>query len=135
MLSLPIIVACDDDDGMKVPPNNAVLEFIESRYPGSRLRSSEYESNGLLEVEISHDGKIKDVYFDSQSRWVYTSWDVRAGALPQVVSSAIAEAYHGYRIDSADFIERETISYYSIELERGDGNDIVVNVSPDGEIL
>ncbi|MBO5787555.1 MAG: PepSY-like domain-containing protein [Bacteroidaceae bacterium] len=135
MLSLPVIVACDDDDGMKVHPNNAVLEFIDSRYPGSRLRSSEYEKNGLLEVEISHEGKIKDVYFDSQSKWVYTSWDVRRSDLPQVVSSAIDEAYHGYRIDGIDFIERDAISYYSIELERGGDNEIVVNVTPEGEIL
>lgn len=135
MLSLPVLVACDEDDSVKTAPNNAVMEFIERRYPGATLRASEYEKNGLLEIEILHDGKVKDVYFDSQSRWVYTSWDVSGTELPQPVYSAIAEAYHGYRVDSIDFIERKTISYYSIELDRGDETEFVVNVTPEGEIL
>ena len=66
---------------------------------------------------------------------MYTSWDVSGTELPQPVYSAIAEAYHGYRVDSIDFIERETISYYSIELDRGDETEFVVNVTPEGEIL
>lgn len=135
ILSFPFIVACDDDDERKVHLNNAVLEFIDSRYPGSEIRNSEYEKNGLLEVEISHKGKLKDVYFDSQSRWVYTSWDVMRADLPQAVSAALSEAYPDYRIDSADFIERETIEYYAVELERRGDIEIVVNITPAGEIL
>lgn len=135
MLSLPFIVACSDDENeMKVDLNNAVLQFIDSRYPGAKLRGSEYESNGLLEVEIMHDGKVKDIYFNSQSRWVYTSWDVRKNDLPQVVNAAVAEAYPDYRIDEIDFIERETISYYAVEVEKGE-RSVIVYVSPEGEVL
>ena len=135
LFSLPVIVACSDDDNeMKVDLNSAVLEFIDSRYQGAKLRSSEFESNGLLEVEILHEGKVKDLYFDSQSKWVYTSWDVRQNELPQVVKSAVAEAYPDYRIDDIDFIERETIEYYAVELDKGKLS-IMVYVSPEGEIL
>ena len=110
LFSLPVIVACSDDDNeMKVDLNSAVIEFIDSRYQGAKLRSSEFESNGLLEVEILHEGKVKDLYFDSQSKWVYTSWDVRQNELPQVVKSAVAEAYPEYRIDDIDFIEGEIL--------------------------
>ena len=85
MLSLPFIVACSDDDNeMKVDLNNAVLQFIDSRYQGAKLRSSEFESNGLLEVEILHDARIKDVLFNSADEWVATSWDVSMMELSNV---------------------------------------------------
>ena len=134
ILSLFAFVACDDDDDRNVPLNNAVMQFIDSRYPGATVRSSEFEKNGTLEVEIRHDGKIKDVYFNSQSNWLYTSWDVRVADLPQVVKGAVSGAYPDYRIDEADFVERETINYYAVELERG-GIDLWIYVSPEGNIL
>jgi major membrane immunogen (membrane-anchored lipoprotein) len=100
LFSLPLIVACSDDENeMKVDLTNAVIEFIDTRYNGAQIRGSEYENNGLLEVEIRHDGKIKDVYFDSQNGWVYTSWDVRVQDLPVEVKNALTAAYPDYRID------------------------------------
>ena len=135
MLSLPFIVACSDDENeMKVDLSNAVTEFIDARYQGAKIRASEFESNGLLEVEILHEGKVKDVYFDSKNEWVYTSWDVRQNELPQVVKAAVTEAYPDYRIDDIDFIERETINYYAVEMDKGKLS-IMVYVSPEGEIL
>lgn len=136
LFSLPFIVACSDDENeMKVSLGNAVIEYIDSRYEGARIRGSEYEENGLLEVEIVHEGKVKDVYFNSQNEWVYTSWDVRVKDLPQAVTSAVAGAYPGYRIDDADFIERYELSYYALELEKGGEREIMVNVTPGGEIV
>ena len=135
LFSLFALVACsDDDDNSNVPLNNAVTEFISTRYEGAKIRSSEYENNGLLEVEILHDGKVKDVYFNSQSNWVYTTWDVRRADIPQPVLNAVTEAYPDYRVDEADFVERETISYYAVELDKGNVS-IMAYVSPDGVIL
>ena len=134
LFSLFALVACSDDDHDNVPLNNAVIEFINDRYQGAKIRSSEYESHGLLEVEILHEGKVKDVYFNSQSNWLYTSWDVRRADIPSAVKSAVSEAYPGYGIDEVDFVERETICYYAVELEKGNA-EIIAYVSPDGEIL
>lgn len=136
MLSLPFIVACSDDENeMKVDLSNAVTDFIDARYQGARIRGSEFEKSGLLEVEILHDGKVKDVYFDAQNNWVYTSWDVRRNDLPAKVAAAVAEAYPDYRVDEIDFIEREEQNYYAIELEKHGTPEIIVNVTPEGEIL
>jgi major membrane immunogen (membrane-anchored lipoprotein) len=135
LFSLPLIVACSDDENeMKVDLTNAVIEFIDTRYNGAQIRGSEYENNGLLEVEIRHDGKIKDVYFDSQNGWVYTSWDVRVPDLPVEVKNALTAAYPDYRIDEADFIEREDGDRYAVEIEKGKLS-VMVYVSPEGEIL
>ena len=46
----------------------------------------------------------------------------------------MSEAYPGYGIDEVDFVERETISYYAVEVQKGNA-EIMVYVSPDGEIL
>ena len=52
--------------------------------------------DGLLEVEIWHEGREKDVYFNGQNAWVYTEWDIRRAELPQAVSilrvSSVASA-------------------------------------------
>lgn len=134
LFSVFALVACSDDDHDNVPLNNAVIEFINDRYQGAKIRSSEYESHGFLEVEIFHEGKVKDVYFSSHNNWLYTSWDVRRADIPSAVKSAVSEAYPGYGIDEVDFVERETISYYAVELEKGNA-EIIAYVSPDGEIL
>lgn len=126
-------VACDDDDN-NVKLNSVVLDFISSKYEGSTVRSSERESNGLIEVEILHDNIVKDVYFDSQNNWVYTSWDVIPANLPSAVKSALESAYAGFVIDDADYVERPAIEYYKVELDKG-SQEIEVYLSADGTIL
>lgn len=127
-------VACDDDDDKRVPLDKSVVEFIESKYAGAKIRHSEYSDNGLVEVEILHNSIIKDVYFDRSDKWVYTSWDVRLSEVPSVVADALSAAYPDFRVDDVDYIEREQAVYYEFELEKA-GAEIFVNISPDGEIL
>ena len=51
----------------------------------------EYDyDKGLLEVEIWHENREKDVYFNGRNEWVYTEWDIRRSELPQAVTAAIA---------------------------------------------
>lgn len=133
-LSLFVLSACNDDDDRNVELNNAVLQFVDTRYNGAKIRNSEYESNGLLEVEILHDGKVKDIYFDSQNNWIYTSWDVRVADIPSATKEAVGNAYPGYVIDEVDFIERPAVVYYTLELEKG-RQEITVFVTADGVIL
>lgn len=135
LLSLFAFVACsDDDDDKNVELNNVVLEFIDSKYPGAKVRGSEYENNGLLEVEIVHENRVKELYFDSQSNWVFTSWDVRIADLPVLVKESVANAYPDYIIDEVDYVERPSITYYSVELEKGK-ESVMAYVSADGVIL
>ena len=133
-LSLFAFVACDDDDDKSVAISNTVAEFIKSKYPGADIRHAEYDSNGLLEVEILHDSRLKDVYFNSKNDWVYTSWDLRLNEVPDAVKKSLVNAYPDFTLDEADFIERGDRTYYEVELEKK-GASIVVFVSPDGTIL
>jgi predicted RecB family endonuclease len=50
------------------------------------------------------------------------------------VKNALTAAYPDYRIDEADFIEREDGDRYAVEIEKGKLS-VMVYVSPEGEIL
>ena len=126
------VIACDDDN--RFPVNDTVIDFINKEYRGAVIREAEYNDNGLLEVEIRHDSRIKDVYFDSDDNWVYTSWDVSVLALPAAVMNAVEQAYPGYRIDDADYVERPEIVFYELELEKG-GVAQLVYLAPDGTVI
>ena len=112
------VIACDDDN--RFPVNDTVIDFINKEYRGAVIREAEYNDNGLLEVEIRHDSRIKDVYFDSDDNWVYTSWDVSVLALPAAVMNAVEQAYPGYRIDDADYVQRFEGPLYKLEIEKGE---------------
>ena len=112
------VIACDDDN--RFPVNDTVIDFINKEYRGAVIREAEYNDNGLLEVEIRHDSRIKDVYFDSDDNWVYTSWDVSVLALPAAVMNAVEQAYPGYRIDDADYVQRSEGPLYKLEIEKGE---------------
>lgn len=130
--TLVLLIACDHYGNYASLLNPTVAEFIQNEYPGASIRSVEYDDNGLCEVEIKHESIVKDVYFDVEHRWVYTTWDVRNIKLPSAVKDAVAAKYPGFWIDDADFIVRADKSYYKIDLERGE-MEHTVYVSQNGE--
>ena len=52
ILSLLAFVGCSDDDDKSIPLNDSVVQFIDAKYPGAKIRHAEHESNGLIEVEV-----------------------------------------------------------------------------------
>lgn len=113
--------------------NDVVKSFIEAKYPGAIIRGVE-NSNGLLEVEFTHDARLKDAYFNSSDEWVYTEWDVAVADLPVAVVDAVAESYPDYIIDEADFVETTDGTYYKLDIEKGNFEKWIY-VTPSGEIL
>lgn len=134
VLTAGFFTACDDDDDKKVAVNEAVKSFIEQKYNGATIRGAEYDRDGLLEVEFLHDNHIKDAYFNSANKWLYTEWDVAIASLPQAVTDAVSKAYPDFRIDDADFVETENNTYYEIEIDKG-GIEQWIFVTPDGAIV
>lgn len=108
-------------------------QIIESKYPGAQIKDVDYE-NGLLEVEIIHEGRDKEVYFTDSSVWSYTSWELSKQEVPAAVLDALTKAYPNDVIDDdIHFVETPQGQYYAFELERG--NDIEVFITPAGEIV
>lgn len=112
----------------------SVLEsFINDRYPGAVIVDSEYD-DGEIEVEIIHDGRGKDVYFNKINEWLRTEWDVRKSELPAAVLTQVNAAYPSWKIDDAEFQETPSGNWFVIELEKGE-SEVKIRITADGVIL
>jgi len=125
----------NDYEGQLPQPTPTDIEaFIKEKYPQSRIIEIEHEK-GRIEVDIIHDNRGKEVLFDTNNQWLYTSWEVRISQLPQAVANIINNSqYAGYHIDDADFVETPQGDYYLLELEKGN-SEIEVKVDVDGNIV
>lgn len=113
--------------------NPKVQAVLAGKYPGAVIKDVEYD-DGLIEVEIIHDGRGKDVYLTKDFVWVRSEWDVRKAELPAAVLSKITSDWPAWKIDNAEYFETPTGSWYEIELEQGD-SELDIKISPDGIIL
>lgn len=117
------------------PVAGTIEAYINENYPSSRIVEIETERNGNIEVDIIHDGKSKEVVFNSANQWLYTSWDVRISTLPQAVAAIVnTTQYTGYHIDDAEYVETSTGNYYLLELEKGN-SEIYVKVDAGGAVV
>lgn len=108
--------------------------FIATKYPGARILEYDYD-DGLLEVEICHENREKEVYFNGRNAWVYTEWDIRRHELPQAVTQAIAASqWASFEIDDIEYVQTPQNEYYLVELERGK-QEVELRIEADGRIL
>lgn len=122
LLLLPAIIfaSCNDDDHHHVITlNKAVTDFIETKYPGAVITETELLANGLIEVDVVHDSKKKEIYFTAADEWVRTEWDVAPSTLSQEVLNSIATAYPDYVIDDVDYVQAPAGDYYEVNVEKG----------------
>ena len=110
-----------------------IKDFIAQKYAGARIIETDME-NGMTEVEIFHDAREKDVYFNGAQEWVKTQWEVRVSELPAAVSDAIKKLYADHEIDDADFVETPQEAYYLVELEAGD-KEVNLRILSNGTVL
>lgn len=104
--------------------------FIDSEYPGARVVDFDRERNGY-EVDVIHDGKSKEIWFDTQYNWVQTSTDVTRD-IPANIRAAVEAQYPNKRIDDCDYIETaQGEAYYLVDLDNYN-NDL--KVTADGTI-
>ena len=110
-----------------------IENVLNEKYPGYRITDRDYD-DGLIEIEIRHDGKEKDVYFThSDETWVYTNYDIRSSQLPEAVKSTLNNKYgtHSYLDEDAECYETPKGTYYEVEV--WDEMDVLLDET--GEIL
>ncbi|HIZ85795.1 MAG TPA: PepSY-like domain-containing protein [Candidatus Coprenecus stercoravium] len=111
-----------------------IAAVIEQMYPGARILERDYD-NGYLEVEIFHDGRDKDVYFNGAGEWVRTEWDVRYPELPEPVRNLLTSDYRDYEVDDIKFVQTPSSEYYLLELEGRGDREINLRVDASGNVL
>lgn len=136
MLTVVAFTACNDDDGHPaVELNEAQKAFIETKYPGAVIREVEKSRGGLVEADIVHDSKQKDVYFKEGGDWLYTKWDILHADLPEAAKNAVLDANPDYHIDEVDYVESPTGDFYEVEIKKHGSADKYVNVTAEGLIV
>ena len=106
---------------------------LNERYPNARILDVDYD-DGMVEVEIRHDKKDKEILFTNSCEWISTSWEVAQRNVPAVVMQALQQKYLNVHIDDIDFIEMPQGSYYRFEIERTGAQDEYVYITPQGVI-
>lgn len=116
-----------------IPVENDIKTFIETNYPGAIILEKDYD-HGLLEVEIRHEGREKEIRFNGHNEWLNSEWDVRINELPDAVKQALND--NGYRPDDdeATYMETPDGMWYEIEAYK-DRHEWTVYIHPDGIIL
>lgn len=134
-----LIKAVEDTDNEDHRPTSipeALKTIINTRYPGAVILDMDIEK-GITEIDIRHDNKSKEVHFNAQNEWTYTSWDVREADVPANVMKTIKDNddYNSYKIDDIEYEERaDETNVYVFELEKND-DEIHVTVDTEGNIL
>ena len=109
------------------------MKTLSDRYANARILDVDYD-DGMVEVEIRHDKKKKEVLFTKSCEWISTSWEVVRRNVPAVVLKALQQKYPNARIDDIDFIEMPQGSYYRFEIELRGQQDEYVYITPQGVI-
>lgn len=124
----------NDNEHRPATVPDALKTAIETRYPGAVIHDIDVE-NGITEIDIRHDNRSKEVHFNNQNEWLYTSWDIRFNEVPQIVKNTITSQYNGYTIDDIEYEERANgTNVYVFELEQND-RDTYVTVDNEGNVL
>lgn len=124
----------NDDEHRPTSIPEALKTVIDTRYPGAVILDMDTEK-GIIEIDIRHENISKEVHFNSQNEWLYTSWDVKRADVPATVLNTITQNYANYTIDDIDYEERANGSnVYVFELEQGN-KEIHVTVNTEGNIV
>lgn len=122
----------DDNDDMHRGLADEILQIINTKYPGAKVLDVDDE-DGLLEIEISHEGKTKKVYFTRSNAWVRSYWKLSESEVPAKVREALSKAHPTAEIDDVYFLDTPKGQYYAFELEDRD-DDQLVFITPEGTI-
>lgn len=124
----------NDDEHRPTSIPEALKTVIDTRYPGAVILDMDTEK-GIIEIDIRHENISKEVHFNSQNEWLYTSWDVKRADVPAAVLNTITQNYANYTIDDIDREERANgDNVYVFELEQGN-KEIHVTVDTEGNIV
>ncbi len=111
---------------------SGIDNVLETKYPGYRITDREHD-DGVIEIEIRHDGRDKEVYFTRDEAWIYTNYDIRSSALPEAVKSTLNSEFgeNSYWDEDSECYETPQGTFYEVEVY--DEIDVLLNES--GEIL
>ena len=130
--SLFSLCSCSEDiPDSKVP--SVVLNAVQAKF-GNANKIEWEKKNNQYEAEFKKDSIEYAVYIDSAGKLVMYKKDIEENELPAEVSRVISTEYIGYKIDDAEKIEKDGITYYQVELEGKGKKEVELIFSADGKM-
>lgn len=116
----------------KVP--SVVQNTIRAVFP--KAMDIEWEmKKSSYEAEFDMDSTEYTVYLDATGKIIVYKQDIRENELPVAITSALARDHAGYRIDDADKIQKDGITYYQVELDNKRKKERNLLFSADGQTV
>jgi hypothetical protein len=114
----------------KVP--SVVLNTLKAQYPITNKVVWE-KDHDLYEADIRiNDTTEVSICIDETGRLVMQKFDITGAELPAQVVAAIRNTYKEYVIEEAERLERGGKTYYQVELDHRQRNDLNLVFLPDG---
>lgn len=139
LMAVFTFASCDDDD-KDVPTSNVPSEVIsnfKAMFPSASKVSWEQKANYYV-ADFDENRIDNDAWFESNGKWSMTVSDYghNTSVLPQAVSQIIgSDLYVNYTIDDIELYKRTADSFYVIELDGKNIQDIDLIISPEGNII
>ena len=110
-----------------------IKTYIETNYPGARIIELDHE-NGGTEIDIIHENRGKELFFNSSYEWLSTHYNVTVNEVETTAKQAFeASIYKEYYIDDIVKYETPSSNYYIYELEKG-STDVNIKITIEGII-
>lgn len=115
-------------------PASVKETFKKSFSEAAAVRWSK-EGSGEFEAEFISKGMEKSANFDASGKWLNTETAMKESDLPELVKSAIAKEFAGYKVAEAELYEApEKPAGYELELKKKN-SEFEVIMAADGKIL
>lgn len=126
------LTSCSQDiPASKVP--SVVQNTIQSRFSGAV--DIEWEKKKTFyEAEFDIDKIDYKAHIDANGKLISYKTDMRVSELPAPVTSAIHTGHPGFKIDDADKLEKDGITYYQVELDAKGKKDKRLVFTADGKL-
>ncbi|MDH6358579.1 PepSY-like domain-containing protein [Parabacteroides sp. PF5-9] len=111
-----------------------IIDEIKRMYPNAVIRDIDKKGT-FFEFEIQ-DGHIeRELLFNSEQKWVSTTWDIRQADVPAIVLETLKQSqYNNYKIDDIEAMQKPEGMYYIFELESGN-KEIYLTIDATGTII
>lgn len=137
LIAVVFLTACNDlktTDDSKKDPSNTTEDIFKSSTPNAK--DIVWEQDGEhTEVEFTENGIEKSILYDSDNNVIQTETAINIDQLPEVVISYISENYAGSEIEEAESLENPEGSFFEVEIETANDEEIELLFSNDGNFI
>lgn len=132
VVSLSLSACSQDIPAAKVP--SVAQNAVQTKFSNAVNIEWEKKKTGLYEAEFAINSTEYTAWLDATGKLVAYKLDIKENELPATITSAITREHAGYRIDDADKIEKDGITYYQVELDAKGKKDRNLVFSADGKM-